>query len=39
MTAQLKAHTVFDLSNTGIAGSNPAQGMNVCPRFSVSCPV
>jgi hypothetical protein len=28
-----------DLSrfNTGIAGSNPAQGMDVCPRLSVLC--
>jgi hypothetical protein len=29
--------SVSDLSNTGIAGSNPARGMDVCPRFSVSC--
>jgi hypothetical protein len=35
-----KARTVFDRSNTRIVGSNPARGMNVCPRFSVLyCPV
>jgi hypothetical protein len=37
MTTRSKAHTVFDRSNTGIAGSNPAPGMDVCPRFSVLC--
>jgi len=40
MAARSKASTVFDRSNTGIVGLNPAQGMDVCPRFSVlSCPV
>jgi hypothetical protein len=37
MTAQSKARTVFDRSNTGIVGSNPARGMDVCPRFSMLC--
>jgi hypothetical protein len=39
--AELGAHAVEDLGfghlDTGIAGSNPARGMDVCPRFSVSC--
>jgi hypothetical protein len=35
MAARSKARTVFDRSNTGIAGSNPTRGMDVCPRFSV----
>jgi hypothetical protein len=26
-----------DRSDTGIVGSNPAQGMAVCPRLSVLC--
>jgi hypothetical protein len=34
-----KEHTVFNRSNTGIVGSNPAQGMDVCPRFPVLCSV
>jgi hypothetical protein len=29
--------TVFGRSNTGIVGSNPTRGMDVCPRFSVLC--
>jgi hypothetical protein len=37
MAAQSEARTVFDRSNTEIVGSNPAQGMDVCPRFSVLC--
>jgi hypothetical protein len=37
MAARSKARTVFDRLNTGIAGSNPDGGMNVCPSFSVSC--
>jgi hypothetical protein len=37
MAALSKARTVFDRSNIGIAGSNPALGMDVCPRFSVLC--
>jgi hypothetical protein len=35
MAARSKACTVFGHSNTGILGSNPTQGMDVCPRFSV----
>jgi hypothetical protein len=32
--------TVYDRSNIGIAGSNPAWGMDVCPRVSeLCCPV
>jgi hypothetical protein len=30
-----KANTVFGRSNIGIAGSNPARGMDVCLRFCV----
>jgi hypothetical protein len=37
MAVRSKARTVFDRSNTGIGGSNPAQGMDVCLRFSVLC--
>jgi hypothetical protein len=37
MAARSKAHTVFNRSNTGIVVSNPARGMEVCPRFSVLC--
>jgi hypothetical protein len=33
MAARSKARTVFGRSNTEITGSNPAQGMDVCPRF------
>jgi len=35
--SQSKARTVFDRLNTGIVGSNPARGMDVCPRLSVLC--
>jgi hypothetical protein len=31
------AGTVYDRLNIGIAGSNPAWGMNVCSRVSVLC--
>jgi hypothetical protein len=31
------ASTVFDRSDVEIAGSNPAQGMDVCLRFFVLC--
>jgi hypothetical protein len=31
--------TVYDRLNIGIAGSNPAWGMDVCPRVSVLCSV
>jgi hypothetical protein len=33
VVVRFKARTVFDRSNTGIVGSNPARGMDVCPRF------
>jgi hypothetical protein len=32
-----KAGTVYDRLNIGITGSNPAWGMDVCPRVSVLC--
>jgi len=32
-----KACTVYDCLNIGIAGSNPAWGMDVCPCVSVLC--
>jgi hypothetical protein len=32
-----KARMVLNPSNTGILGSNPTRGMDVCPRFSVLC--
>jgi hypothetical protein len=32
-----KACTVYDRLNIGIGGSNPASGMDVCPRVSVLC--
>jgi hypothetical protein len=32
-----KAGTVYDRSNIGTAGPNPAWGMDVCPRVSVLC--
>jgi len=35
MAARSEARTVFDRSNTGIVGSNPDRGMELCPRFSV----
>jgi hypothetical protein len=34
---QSKACTVYDHLNIEIAGSNPARGMDVCLRVSVSC--
>jgi hypothetical protein len=37
ITARSKASTVFGRSNIGIAGSNPARGMDVCLCFSVLC--
>jgi hypothetical protein len=33
VAARSKARTVFDRSNTGIACSNSARGMDVCPGF------
>jgi hypothetical protein len=32
-----KAGTVYDRLNLGIAGSNHAWGMDMCPRVSVLC--
>jgi hypothetical protein len=37
MAARSKACTAFGRSNIGIAASNPAQGKDMCPRFSVLC--
>jgi hypothetical protein len=37
MAERSKACTVCDRSNIGIARSNPASGMDVCPRLSVLC--
>jgi hypothetical protein len=34
---QSKACTVYDHLNIGNTGSNPAWGMDVCPRVSVLC--
>jgi hypothetical protein len=33
MAARSEAWTVFTRSNTGIVGSNPALGMDVCVRL------
>jgi hypothetical protein len=35
MASLSKALTVFDRSSTGIVGSNPARGVDVCSRISV----
>jgi len=37
MAAQSRTRAVFNRSNTGIVGSNPARGMDVCAGFSVLC--
>jgi hypothetical protein len=37
VAARCSVRTVFNRWNTGIVGSNPARGMDVCPRFSVLC--
>jgi hypothetical protein len=37
VAALSKARAVFNLSNTGIVGSNLTRCMDVCPRFSVLC--
>jgi hypothetical protein len=37
MAARSKARSVFDLSGTGIVGSNTDRGIDMCPRFSVLC--
>jgi hypothetical protein len=33
MVARSKACNIFGRSNIGFAASNPARGMDVCPRF------
>jgi hypothetical protein len=33
MAVWSEAHTVFSCLNSGITGSNPAQGMDACPHF------
>jgi hypothetical protein len=37
MAGRSDARNVFGRSKTGIVGSNPTRGMDVCPRFSVLC--
>jgi hypothetical protein len=37
MAERSEAGTVYDHSNIGITGSNPASGMDVCPHVSVLC--
>jgi hypothetical protein len=37
LAARSEARTDFDRSNTGIVSSNPARGMDMCPRLSVLC--
>jgi hypothetical protein len=37
LATRSKAWTVFALSNTGIVGSNPTQGMDVCVRLFCVC--
>jgi hypothetical protein len=39
MAALSKASTVLGRSNIGIAGSNPARGMDVCVCVSLYCVV
>jgi hypothetical protein len=39
VAARSKARTVFALSNTGLMGSKPTQGMNVCVRLFCVCVV
>jgi hypothetical protein len=39
VAAQSKAWTVFARSNTGIMGSNPTWGMDVCVRLFCLCAV
>jgi hypothetical protein len=34
---EVRGKYYFGLSNSGIMGSNPTRGMDVCPRFSVLC--
>jgi hypothetical protein len=37
VAAQSKAWTVFALSNTGIVGSKPTRGIDVCVRLFCVC--
>jgi hypothetical protein len=37
LVARSEARTIFNRSNTGIVFSNPARGMDMCPRSSVFC--
>jgi hypothetical protein len=37
MAERSKACSLYDRSNIGMAGSNPASGMDVCPCVSVLC--
>jgi hypothetical protein len=39
VAARPKAWNVYDCSNTGIVGSNPTQGMDVCLRLFYVCVV
>jgi hypothetical protein len=39
MAARSKARNVFARSNTGVVGSNPIQGMDVCVRLFCICVV
>jgi hypothetical protein len=39
VAARSNALNVFVRSNTGIVGSNPTRGMDVCPRFFCVCVV
>jgi hypothetical protein len=39
MAAQSKAWTIFARSNTGVVGSNPTLGMDVCVRLFLVCAV
>jgi hypothetical protein len=39
VTARSKTRTVFDYLNTGIVGSNPTRGMNVCVHLFCVCVV
>jgi len=35
VAALTEARNVYNCSNTGIVGLNPARGMDICPRLSV----
>jgi hypothetical protein len=39
VTARSRTWTLFDSSNTGILGSNPIQGLNICVRLFWVCAV